>query len=250
MKAIKTFLWKWPAFYCFLQGIYYCLRKVLETQILGTKVQEWIWRNRELFYEMKDAKSGFLESLSHPHRRFLIRRILFYSPIENALEIGCDSGVNLCLLALEKPDTKLYGIDINKKVIEKGRNIIEEMGINNVFLSCGRADSLGSFCDKSVDVVFTDAVLMYIGPDRIYSVIGEIIRVARKAIIFNEWHIKSPDGRKYIYGHWAYDYQLLLSRYFSPGDVKITKITRELWDNDEWSSFGHVIELNTERLPY
>jgi ubiquinone/menaquinone biosynthesis C-methylase UbiE len=79
------------------------------------------------------------------------------------------------LLAAENPAIKLYGIDINRKFIEKGEKTIKEMGINNVFLSCGRAGSLESFWDKFIDVVFTDAVLMYVGPDKIYNVISEMI---------------------------------------------------------------------------
>lgn len=251
--AIKILLRKWPALYNLMRGIYYSLRKVLETRILGTKFQEWIWKNRGLFYDFKDAKSGFLDSVNavnYPHRIFLISRILSYSPIGSVLEVGCDSGLNLCLLATKNPGIKFYGIDINIKAIEEGKSIIKDMGINNVFLSSGMADSLGSFGDKSIDVVFTDAVLIYVGPDKIHDVINEMIRVARKAIILIEWHREqhTPDDREHIHGHWVYDYQLLLSKYSPSDGVRTTRITRELWDNDEWSSLGYVIELNVERL--
>lgn len=250
-RAVKTFLRKWPAFYGFLQAIYYSLRKLLEVHILGTKFQEWIWRNQELFYDFKDAKSEYLDSVNavnYPHRIFLIRRILSYSPIGSVLEVGCNTGFNLCLLASKDPDIKLYGIDINRKVIEEGKNIIKDMGISNVFLSRGMADSLSSFGDKSIDVVFTDAVLIFVGPDKIHNVINEMIRVACKAIILIEWNSKSTNGRKYIHHHWVYDYQSLLSRYSPPEGIRITKITKELWDNDVWNSLGCVIELNVEKL--
>ena len=183
-------------------------------------------------------------ALNHPHRRFLINRILSYLPISSVLEVGCDSGVNLYLLASANPSIKLWGIDINKKVIEEGKDIIKEMGINNVFLSCGRADSLESFGDKSIDVVFTDAVLMYIGPNKIYSVIGEMIRVARKAVVFNEWHISSDEKESlYYYGHWVYNFYSLISKHVSPDKIQITRIPKEVWGDRGWETFGSLIEV-------
>lgn len=181
MNSIKSFLRRWPIFYSLLQRVYYSFRRVLELHILGTKLQEWIWSAN------RGVNEG-LESISHPHRKLLLDKISSYSPFENILEIGCNAGPNLCLLSKKVPNARIYGIDINSKAIEEGKKHLKEEGMNNVFLSVRRADRLESFGDKSIDVVFTDAVLMYIGPDKIYNVIGEMIRVARKAIIFNEWH--------------------------------------------------------------
>jgi ubiquinone/menaquinone biosynthesis C-methylase UbiE len=235
----------------FLSESYYGFRKVLETHIFGTKLQEWVWKNKGFFCGFKNIKSRFIDSVNavnYPHRIFLVSKILSYLPIGSVLEVGCETGLNLCLLASKNPDIKLYGVDINRKSIEKGKNIIKDMAGINVFLSHGMADSLETFGDKSIDVVLTDSLLMYIGPDKIYKVINELKRVARKAIILVEWHGKSPNGIEYIHGHWVYDYQSLLSRYYPPESIRMTKITKELWDNNEWNNWGYIIELNVERL--
>ena len=83
------------------------------------------------------------------------------------MEVGCSAGVNIYVISQAFPGVKLYGIDINKRAIEEGKKQFERMGMSNVFLYTGKADKLKRFDDKSKDVVFTDAILMYIGPEKI-----------------------------------------------------------------------------------
>lgn len=246
MNSIKSFLRKWPNFYSILQRIYYGFRRFLELHILGTKLQEWIWSaNRG-----KDYVNEGRESISHPHRKFLLDKILYYSPFENILEIGCNAGPNLYLFSKQFPHVKLYGIDINGRAIEEGKKHFKEEGISNVSLAVGRADRLASFADKSIDVVFTDAVLMYVGPDKICGVISEMVRIARKAVIFNEWHHNSINTKRYFYhyGHWVYDYAYLLSSYGSLDSIKTTKIPKEIWgDPGGWEKYGSIIEVELQK---
>lgn len=72
-------------------------------------------------------------------------------------------------------------------------------GISNVKLLEGKADTLGEFQDKSFDIVFTNALLIYIGPDEIREVVKEMIRITRKALILMELHSFKPQ-RKDLYG--------------------------------------------------
>ena len=223
MSSLKSFVRRWPTLYSLLQRVYWSFRRFLELHVLGTKLQEWIWSaNRG-----KDYASEGWKSISHLHRKFLLDKISSYSPFENILEIGCNVGPNLYLFSKKFPHVKHYGIDINSKAIEEGRKHFEEEGISNVSLAVGRADRLASFSDKSIDIVFTDAVLMYVGPEKICRVISEIVRIARKAVIFNEWHNSINSKRCfYHYGHWVYDYVYLLSEYVSIDSVKKTKIPK------------------------
>ena len=50
--------------------------------------------------------------------------------------------------------------------------------------------------------MFTDAVLMCIGPDKIKDVMKAMIRVARRALILVEWH--TEDQRKDRHGLGVY----------------------------------------------
>ena len=86
--------------------------------------------------------------------------------------------------------------------------------ITNVILSVGKADKLSAFVDNSFDILFTDATLLYIAPDKIKEVISEMIRIARKALIFVEQHEESlqkdPRGEGvYDSGIWKRNYRRL-----------------------------------------
>ncbi len=243
MSTIKVFLKKWPKFYHLLQRIYYAFYYFIEVYVFGTQTQEWIWKTRHIFKSNKWTQEC-IETRNHPHRHILLERISSFVPIKSIMEIGCSSGVNLYLLAKEYSDAKLYGIDINAKAIQEGNISLRQQGIRNVELFVGKADDLERFADKSMDVIFTDATLMYIGPDKIRKVMGELRRIACKGLIFNEWHCenRSRENRWY-YGHWIYNYKTLLAKFFSSDNISISRHSEGLWDDENWSKFGSIIEV-------
>ena len=113
----------------------------------------------------------------------------------------------------------MMGIDINSMTVQKGNEWLAQEGISNVKLLEGKAGELGCFKDKSFDIVFTDAVLIYIGPDKIKDVMGEMIRLTRKALILMEWHSFEPERKDlkglgvYHSGYWIRDYAALLKQF-------------------------------------
>ncbi|MGQ9460516.1 MAG: class I SAM-dependent methyltransferase [Candidatus Bathyarchaeaceae archaeon] len=171
-------------------------------------------------------------------------RISKFSPL-SILEVGCNCGPNLYLLAKRFPDAEIRGIDINSVAVQKGNEWFAQEGISNVKLFVGKADDLRQFQDRSFDVVFTDAVLIYIGPDKIKKVIGEMLRVARKALIFLEWHgFNSKSNPLGIYvGHWMRDYVTLLKEFIPEKKIKAIKMPEELWPDKNWQRWGAIIEV-------
>jgi len=171
-EHLKHLLKKWPAFYRFVETSYYTLRfRRLKEYLLGTRAQEKYWATRHRRKERKrddlvkggrDWIKSYWDSRDHSHRPFLIEKISKFSPIHSILEIGCNCGPNLYLLAKKFPDAEMIGIDINPIAVQNGNEWFAQEGISNVKLSVGNADELGQFPDKSFDVVFTDAVLIYI----------------------------------------------------------------------------------------
>jgi ubiquinone/menaquinone biosynthesis C-methylase UbiE len=108
-------------------------------------------------------------------------------------------------------------------------------------LFVGRADNLERFPDKSFDVVFTDAVLMYIGADKIGKVAKELQRVAKKAIILVEHHSKQESSLGRVKEkYWLRDYAKL----FQPlsHQISTTKIPAEIWGGN-WGKLGYIIEV-------
>ena len=100
-----------------------------------------------------------------------------------------------------------------------------------------KADELKQFPDKSFDVVFTWAVLILIGPDKIKEVMKEMIRITRKRLILLEMHDKDinrdPQGLGvYCNVYWKRDYVALLRQFIPnyPGDkIHISKFPEDMW---------------------
>jgi ubiquinone/menaquinone biosynthesis C-methylase UbiE len=138
------------------------------------------WANRHV-YDEKWIES-YWKSRNHPHRIFLAERIGRFSPIRSILEIGCASGPNLYNIAKKFPTAEVRGIDINPLAVQKGNEWFRQEGISNVKLEVGKAQELTQFADKSFDVVFTDAVLIYISPDEIEQVVSSSHRSGGSAV--------------------------------------------------------------------
>ena len=180
----------------------------------------------------EDWIGGYLLSTSHPHRELVKRAVQSLLPIKSLLEVGCNVGPNLAVLQDEfKNAVLLCGLDVNKDALQKGSEVLPEI----VFIE-GSAKRL-PFPNKSFDIVLVDAVLMYISPEKIVNVINEIVRVARKGIIFVEWFDSDLLGSVQFW-HWARDYKTLLEQ--RGMKVEMRKITQEDWPSENWSSIGYV----------
>jgi ubiquinone/menaquinone biosynthesis C-methylase UbiE len=236
LARLKRTLRGWPRLYSALQRAYYFARRIIETHVLKTRMLEYLWMLRSPDNcQRQDPQSA--------HREFLVSQISSHSSVDSLLEIGCGAAPNLLLISESYPDSKLHGIDINSGAIKMGKKLARESGKTNIFLRSGRADDLAEFADKSIDIVISDAVIMYIGPDKIHAFIDEAIRVGRRSIILNEWH--SMDGKlhHYHYGHWVHDYEKLFLDHASVRSVSITKIPAEIFGGPGWEEFGCVINI-------
>jgi len=245
VKLIK----KNPALHRAARSVYWQYRKI-RANILGTGAYENYWQNRHLsaagdWNDQGNWVMGYWGSKDHSHRNFLIEKILSYN-IDSALEIGANCGPNLYLLAKADPCLRLAGIDINRPAVAAGRELFQKSGIANVDLSVGSIEDLKKIPNKSYDIVFTDAVLLYIGPDKITEAVSEALRIARKAAIFLEWHqdFGRDSGARGVFhfDHWKRDYKKLLAEFIPPASIKVIKIPEGLWPGKDWEQLGYLIE--------
>jgi len=215
-------------------------KRILD-KVFGTKAEEFFWRFRHILQDKTWAENYISEnSLSHPHRKILVDKISAYAPFKTVLEIGCASGPNLFLLAQKYPEAEFLGIDISDQAVKTGEKWLRLHGIKNVKLISGNTNVLKQFNDKSIDMVFTDATLIYIGPLQIKNVLKELLRLARKVILLIEWHTDSP--KSIFVDHWAHNYDELLKDLGYKNKIKFTKIPEEIWAA-EWAKYGYIIEI-------
>ena len=232
------------------------------------------WTTRHLSEE--NWAENYWKSRDDPHRLFLIEKICKYAPLNRILEVGCASGPNLYHVAKRFPEADVRGIDISPVAAQKGNEWFKQAGLLNVKLEVGKAQDLKQFADKSFDVVFTDAVLIYISPNKIKQTVREMLRISR-VVVLNEWHtfnkwrafilnslyyfksilfarqqfktikfsIISKTSLGLFVGHWARDYRMLFEEFVPKKSVYITKLPNKLWDDKNWQKWGAIIEVVT-----
>jgi len=259
-QSLRAFLKRKSGPGRWLSDLYLALRPVhLKEIFIGTRAREKQWAGRHLRRGNDWGNTGhagsqdewilsYWDSRQHPHRQFFINRIAAYYPFSSILEIGCNCAPNLYLLAKKFPDVSITGIDINPKAIEKGREMLAAEGITNVTLLVAKADELEQFADKSFDVVFTDAVLIYIGPDKIDKVLEQLLRITRKALVLMEMqpgrNKKKGDAGVYQLGLWLRDYKALLQKFMPADKILVSPITKDIWPEPAWLEAGAIIEVD------
>ncbi|KKT89072.1 MAG: Methyltransferase type 12 [Candidatus Jorgensenbacteria bacterium GW2011_GWC1_48_8] len=214
------------------------IAKRISNKVLGTTSDLLFWRFRHFIDRRWPENYVSKQSLAHPHRSLLVEKISKYNP-QNALEIGCASGPNLILLSRKLPQAKFSGIDLSGSAIQTGKKYLELQKIKNVELRVGNVLNLKNIPDKSFDVVFTDAVLIYVGKNKIKGVLRELARIAKYAVILVEWN--SVKDWEYL-GHWAYNYETLFKEIAPAAKVTLTKFTEDVWPG-EWSKHGGIVEV-------
>lgn len=213
-------------------------REILN-KIFGTKADELSWKFRH-FFDKEWAKSYISKSaIDHPHREFLIAQISQFYPFKKVLEIGSASGANLFLLAKKYPKDNFYGIDISQTAIKTGEEFFKKNNTDNVFLETNSILDLKNFADKSMDVVFTDATIIYVGKNQIEAVLKEMCRIAKKAIILCEQH---TEGKSFYNNKWVYNYKEVLKKIIPEAKINFIKIPKNIWAGD-WGEYGYIIKV-------
>jgi len=195
------------------------------------------WKYRHLFsnWYKKDLR---IYDYPHPHRLMLVDKISKYAQFKDVVELGCGLGLNIWLLAKKYPETTFLGFDINKKVIEEGKNFIRiKNGITNVILQCGDIINNKQYCWFDRNVTFTDAFLIYVNNKKIKWLCDSISRATQKAIVLCEFWSKQE---KKIGKYYSRDYENLFPQFKL---IEKLKITKDIWNDKLWSEYGYIMEF-------
>jgi methyltransferase-like protein/2-polyprenyl-3-methyl-5-hydroxy-6-metoxy-1,4-benzoquinol methylase len=102
------------------------------------------------------------------------------------VEIGCAAGGNLIPFAAEHPQARAVGIDLSQVQIERGRVLVEEMGLDNMELAVGDIASMDLAPLGQFDFVICHGVYSWV-PEHVQSAILPAIRA-----------LLAPDGVAYV----------------------------------------------------
>lgn len=221
---------------------YWWGQRVLRS-LLGSKIEERRFRRRD----RADVRRGF-SNVSLPHREWLVDRLLSDGPVD-VLEVGCGWGPNLEVLAGRAPGLRLTGVDISPASVVEGRARFAERGLSHITLHEGHADDLGTFAAGSADVVFTDALLIYIGPDKIERCVREMMRLSRRRVVLLEMHQTGAGaGGRYTRDGWVRDYEALFRLLAGDEAVRLVPLPPGLFTGGRWPQFGMLIEVDVTKV--
>lgn len=240
LGALKRVIRRAPAIDRLLKRAYYDGREILERRVVGTRLQEYLWQRRDAA-GVEESDTSFWLQTRDAHRDVIVAAVRRRAPIASLLEVGCGPGANLYRLGVESPAATMHGLDINGRVVDTAQARFRRMGMNNVTLAAGRGDVL-PVPNRSFDVVLCDAVLMYVGPDKIDGVLRELLRVARKCVLLSEWQSREGSGSTYHYGHWIHDYVGKLRG--GAARVRATRYPDASWADRSWREFGSLVEVD------
>jgi len=235
VRALEKLKKQYPRLYAFLKNIDDALQVTYTCRMLKAKLTDS--RARYWSEQAEEQIRGVWESRNSPGSRYL-DTALDSIDFSSLLELGSSCGNRLAVLAAARPDARLVGIDINRLAVECGNRWLLAEGIKNVTLEWGRIEDLSAYADRSFDVVFSWAALIYIRPARILEVLKGALRVSAKAIVLIEMQSETKQqNRRGVYyrpGNWKRDYIALLEE----AGADPSRITCEWVDKGIWNPGG------------
>lgn len=196
-----------------------------------TKQHSKYWKERKI-----DWSQHYLSTWDHPHRNLIVHALKLFTWF-SLWEVGCGPGANLVKITKEIPGRQLGGSDINADAIELAKKTF-----NGGRFHCEASENM-LLSDGSVDVVLSDAHLIYYGPTKIKAVLKEMIRTSRGHILLCEYNSKSWWTRLMIRmktGYNAHNYEKLLED-LGCYSIRLIKIPSKYWPDTMWGKYGYII---------
>lgn len=205
-----------------------------------TKDHKKYWAERKIDW-VKSYLTGVDEVTgrpmwNHPHRELIVSALHTFNWV-SLWEVGCGAGANIAKIIKTFKGKQLGGSDINADAIEVCRTTFN----GGKFHVESTEDILLS--DNAVDVILSDASLIYFSPKDINSALKEIIRVARNQVVFCEFHSTSWLERFIFRWKTGYNAHNYIEKLEALGcyDIQTVKIPKEFWPGYPWEKFGYII---------
>lgn len=196
------------------------------------------WKNRKV-----DWQSSYLFGvLHHPHRDLILKK-LEKMQWRSLCDVGCGAGAMLYRIQTQWPGCEIGGTDINKDALQVAAKYLRPR-----FLMRGVAHDV-MLSDRGVDLILTDALLIYTGPLHIRKTLREFARIARNHVLFCELYTPSRFERikaSTRTGYNLHNYPMLLEE-LNFYNIEVQKIPAEAWPGTPWEQWGHIITATPPR---
>jgi cyclopropane fatty-acyl-phospholipid synthase-like methyltransferase len=165
-----------------------------------------------------------------------LSEVLNLEGVKNILEIGCNSGKNLFILAAKYPDLQILGVDFNKNAIEFATREAQKRGYHNLkfsYLDILDFKELSNLMNKKFDLVLTLATLIYIHRVKINKILEVILENVNQMVL-----IEQHKSMRILYKGrliknnptWIRDYEKILKKLSSNYIiVKIREVPENVW---------------------
>jgi hypothetical protein len=194
-----------------------------------TDVQIWRWRRCS-----RRKVEIYWRSSTSNNNSYMLNVLSEFSP-DSVLELGSNCGPRLFAINRRWPEARLEGVDINAYAVSFGNSKLEQLGVGNVRLRVGRIEQLSRYADRSFDICFSWAALMYLRPGSISDVLCRAQQIARKAIVLFEMHSDALEGHQAageLCGttNWKRNYrQLFRDLGVGASEIDIRPIPMDVW---------------------
>tara|TARA_Y100001935_G_C17173918_1_gene441641 strand:+ start:47 stop:688 length:642 start_codon:yes stop_codon:yes gene_type:complete len=158
--------------------------------------------------------------------------------IKSVLDYGCGYGMNMKVIKNINNEIILNGMDISKTKIRMLKILNDN--IYKMSLNVHEIKNLPNF-EKKFDLVFTDAVLIYVNPNNIYKLLKNLINSSKKKILLHEL-CNLYDRGKVDYLH-IHDYKNLIKRINPKLKIKTFKSSKP---GTPWNTHGTIILIDKE----
>lgn len=99
---------------------------------------------------------------------------------ETVVDLGCGGGMDIILASAQVGETgKVWGIDMNKDMIELAEKNIKKRGINNIELVSSSITDLSSIPSGSVDCIISNCVINLVPDEQKPLVLREAYRILK-----------------------------------------------------------------------
>jgi SAM-dependent methyltransferase len=193
--------------------------------------------------ELKEARElGFKSKIPiRGSERATLIETLLSGEDKTFLEVGFGYGQNLHVLREFISSENIFPLELNKE-----RVLATKESLPDLPYSLGDILSL-PYQDKSIDVVFTSAVLLYLNSSDVQKALLEMMRVARKRVVILEQECSGDDqelsGGVVGGTYWVRDYQKLLRDLSPTSTISPVNIKNPRWPIESWETMGLVLDV-------